>query len=116
MLLPLLLPLHFEVRSCKVNSTWHVVCMYHASEAGYCHKWLDIDIFLCTNYIMLQKLILWMFLKSVFLLDQQRISVLYMGTGKTKKNISKLHGVVSNAILLAHSSNGKCYAVDNDMM
>jgi len=56
-------------------------------------------------YIRLCSLYVW--IQSVLLLDDHRLSVLYMNTGKTKRNISKLQSLISTCLTYTHSSNGK---------
>jgi len=44
--------------------------------------------------------------QSIFLLDRQRLSVLYMGSGKTTNKIPKLDRLLSDCQVLTCSSNG----------
>lgn len=48
------------------------------------------------------------FLQSVFLLDAQRISVLYMKSGKTKRQITKLQPLLKNVVQMTASDRGNC--------
>ena len=44
---------------------------------------------------------------GLYLLDGKRISQLYIPSGKTKKKISKLHGLMKEVCALNVSQNGK---------
>ena len=48
---------------------------------------------------------------GLYLLDGKRVSQLYIPSGKTKKKISKLHGLMNDVCALNVSQNGKKISV-----
>ena len=44
--------------------------------------------------------------ESLFLFDEQRLSVLYVPSGKTRRKVPKLTPMLANVAVLTHTDNG----------
>ena len=45
--------------------------------------------------------------ESIFLVDDHRLSVLYVPSGKTRRRVNKLQPLLEDVTTLSHSENGK---------
>lgn len=60
-------------------------------------------------HLAVATLVIALCLQSVFLLDQQRISVLYMTSGKTKRKITKLQPLLKHVVRMSPTSSGRIF-------